>query len=73
MKILLKVKFKTLVKSSKGPIVYYVLRWRGGGQFSKSLDFQFGGANFENAQNVRGVEILRYGAGLLRKSCQTII
>ena len=44
-----------------------------GGQFSKSLDFQFGGANFENAQNVRGVEILRYGAGLLRKSCQTII
>ena len=50
MKILLKVKFKTLVKSSKGPIVYYVLRWRGGGeQFSKSLDFQFGGANFKKA------------------------
>ena len=49
MKILLKVKFKTLVKSSKGPIVYYVLRWRGGEQFSKSLDFQFGGANFKKA------------------------
>ena len=35
-------------------------------QFSKRLDF-------ENAQNVRGVEILRHRAGLLCKSCQTIL
>ena len=44
MKILLKVKFKTLVKSSKGPIVYYVLRWRGGGNnFLRALIFNLGG------------------------------
>ena len=40
MKIFLKVKFKTSVESPKGPIIYYVLRWGGGGvQFSRSLDF----------------------------------
>ena len=33
----------------------------------------FWGINFENAQNVRGVEISKYRAGLLRKSCQTIL
>ena len=33
----------------------------GGVQFSKRLDFDF----FGNAQNVRGVEILRHRAGLL--------
>ena len=31
------------------------------------------GVNFENAQNVRGVKILRHRAGLLCKSCQTIL
>ena len=35
----------------------------GGVQFSKRLDFDFD--FFENAQNVRGVEILRHRAGLL--------
>ena len=50
--------------------------WGGGGggqmgvQFSKRLDL---GVNFENAQNVRGVEILRHRTGLLCKSCQTIL
>ena len=39
----------------------------GGLQFSKRLDF--GGVNFENAQNVRGVEILRHRTGLLCKRC----
>ena len=32
-----------------------------------------GGGYFENAQNVRGVEILRHWAGLLFKSCQTVL
>ena len=41
-----------------------------GVQFSKRLDL---GVNFENAQNVRGVEILRHRTGLLCKSCQTIL
>ena len=36
----------------------------------KKLDF---GVNFENAQNVRGVEILRHWTSLLCKSCQTIL
>ena len=31
------------------------------------------GVSFENAQNVRGVEILRHRGGLLCKSCQTIL
>ena len=43
MKILLKVKFKISVKSSKGPIVYYVLRWRGGDNFLRALIFNLGG------------------------------
>ena len=41
-----------------------------GVQFSKRLDL---GVNFENAQNVRGVEILRHRTGLLCKSRQTIL
>ena len=32
-----------------------------------------GGGYFENAQNVRGVELLRHRAGLLCKSCQTVL
>ena len=32
-----------------------------------------GGGYFENAQNVRGVEILRHRADLLCKSCQTVL
>ena len=32
-----------------------------------------GGGYFENAQNVRGVGILRHRAGLLFKSCQTVL
>ena len=31
------------------------------------------GVNFENAQNERGVELLRHSTGLLCKSCQTIL
>ena len=31
------------------------------------------GGYFENAQNVRAVEMLRHGAGLLYKSCQTVL
>ena len=43
-------------------------------QFFKRLDFLGGGAgNFENAQNVRGVEILSHRTGRLCKSCQTIL
>ena len=46
---------------------------RGGSgvKFSKRHDFK--GVNFTNAQNVRGVEILRHRTGLLCKSCQTIL
>ena len=58
---------------------YYYYYVPGGGgrgalkglQFSKRLDFW--GVNFENAQNVRGVEILRHKTDLLCKSCQTIL
>ena len=32
-----------------------------------------GGEYFENAQNVRRVEMLRHRAGLLCKSCQTVL
>ena len=42
----------------------------GGVQFSRRLNF---GVNFENAQNERGVELLRHSTGLLCKSCQTIL
>ena len=37
------------------------------------ITFRGGGRYFENAQNVRGVEILRHRADLLCKSCQTVL
>ena len=39
------------------------LEGEGGDHFLRGLDF--GGVNFENAQNLRGVEILRHRTGLL--------
>ena len=48
----------------------------GGYNFIQRLDSFFflgGGVNFENAQNVRGVEILRHRTRLLCKSCQSIL
>ena len=42
----------------------------GGNNFLRGLIL---GVTFENAQNVRGVEILRHRTGLLCKSCQTIL
>ena len=59
----------------KGPFVYYVPGGWGRG-FGRGYNFLRGlilGVNFENAQNVRGVKILRHRAGLLCKSCQTIL
>ena len=51
-----------------------LLRPGGRVQFFKRLDFFWGGGgNFENAQNVRGVEILSHRTGRLCKSCQTIL
>ena len=46
--------------------------WRGGGgyNFLRGLIL---GVNFENAQNVRGVKILRHRTGILQKSWQTIL
>ena len=49
---------------------------RGGGGVRGGYNFLRGlilGVSFENAQNVRGVEILRHRGGLLCKSCQTIL
>ena len=46
------VLFMVSVLLFQGPIVYYVPVGGGRVQFSKRLDF--GGVNFENAQNVRG-------------------
>ena len=53
-------------------IVYYVQwglgRGGGGGGSERGYDFLRGlilGVNFENAQNVRGVEILSHRTGLL--------
>ena len=49
----------------------FILEEVGGGyNFLRGLIL---GVNCENAQNVRGVEILRHRAGLLSKSCQTIL
>ena len=59
--------------------VYYVPGERGGvggGEGGQGNNFLRGlilGVTFENAQNVRGVEILRHRTGLLCKSCQTIL
>ena len=56
----------------KRPIVYYFPG--GGGGFGGGYDFLRGfilGVNFENAKNVREVEILRHRTGLL--CCQTIL
>ena len=39
----------------------------------RSLRSREVGGYFENAQNVRGVEILRHRAGLLCKSCHTAL
>ena len=51
----------------------FITSWgRGGGWDFKGGGLILGG-NFENAQNVRGVEILRHRTGLLCKSCQTIL
>ena len=47
--------------------------WGGGGQGNNFLRGLILGVTFENAQNVRGVEILRHRTGLLCKSCQTIL
>ena len=65
------VLFMVSVLLFQGPIVYYVPEGGGRVQFSKWLDFW--GVNFENAQNVRGVEILRRMTGLPCKSCQNYI
>ena len=65
------VLFMVSVLLFQGPIVYYVPEGGGRVQFSKWLDFW--GVNFENAQNVRGVEILRRRTGLPCKSCQNYI
>ena len=46
------------------------LGFGGGHNFLRGLIL---GVNFENAQNVRGVDILRNRAGLQCKSCQTIL
>ena len=61
----------------KRPIVYYVPEGVGGGaEFGGGgYDFLIGfiwGVNFENAKNVREVEILRHRTGLLCRCCQTI-
>ena len=49
--------------------------WRVGGGECTIINFLRGlisGFTFENAQNVRGIEILRHRTGLLLKSCQTM-
>ena len=51
-------------------------RRRGGGGGGGGYSFLRGliwAVSFENAQNVRGGEILRHRTGLLCKSCQTIL
>ena len=72
-----------LVKFHNDEPGYYLgtvllLRPRGGGVGGGFGGYNFLtglilGVNFENAQNVRGVEILRHRAGLLCNSCQTIL
>ena len=57
---------------AEGPIVYYVAGWGGGGRYN-SRRLLIWGVNFENAQNVSGIEILTHRTGILCKSCQTFI
>ena len=45
----------------------------GGERGTIFLEAWFWGVNFENAQNLRAVEILRHRTGLVCKSCQIIL